>query len=412
MLVTGIIAEYNPFHNGHLYQLQKTKMLLPDSSCICIMSGNFTQRGEVALLDKWQRAALAVASGADLVLELPFVFAVRSAQDFAHGGIELLNRLHIASHLCFGAESNNITLLEKVAVVSNNSIVQDHLHTYMKAGLSYAAALTKSLHTIYDIPENILKQPNNILAIEYLKAIKNTGSALLPFLIQREVSHYNDERITSTLASARAIRNEIYTDIPDLALLQTVLPAPSAKTIINMLQNKLAFPSIEYLSSALLIKLRSTSYKELTHIFAINEGLEHSFITAALSSSSIKELISFIKTKRYPQSRIQRILLYILLCLTKDTVQKFDKSGPLYARVLAFNKNGRSLLYKLKKTSSIPIITKTSYSLTTHERARASGTLLQEMLAYDTYATDLYGMCFPFPKKAAYDFTTPPIYIK
>lgn len=412
MLVTGIIAEYNPFHNGHLYQLQKAKMILPDSFCICIMSGNFTQRGEVALLDKWQKAALAVASGADLVFELPFVFAVRSAQDFAYGGIELLNRLHIASHLCFGAENNDITLLEKIAAVSSNSTVQDHLHTYMKTGLSYAAALTKSLYTIYNIPEALLKQPNNILAIEYLKAIKNTRSALLPLPIQREAAHYNDEKIISALASARAIRKEIYADTPSLALLETVLPSPSAKVIVNIIQNKLPLPSIEYLSHALLIKLRSTSYEKLSHIFAINEGLEHSFITAALSSASIKELLSFIKTKRYPQSRIQRILLYILLCLTKDTIQKFDKSGPLYARVLAFNKNGCSLLHKLKKTSSIPIITKTSSFLNTHERAQTSITLLQEMLAYDTYATDLYSMCFAIPQKAARDFTTPPVYIK
>ena len=191
MKVTGIIAEYNPFHNGHLYQINKIKEQ-GDSLIIAVISGNFTQRGEAAIFDKWQRAESAVKSGCDIVLELPFAFACRSAQDFARGGVTLLNRLGIVNQLAFGAECADLSILQNIALQLDDKTFQEKLHAHIASGLSYAQAISAALDSDSEIAM-LIKQPNNILAIEYLRSLHLLNSDIRPLLIPRQGAGYHEE---------------------------------------------------------------------------------------------------------------------------------------------------------------------------------------------------------------------------
>jgi len=407
----GIIAEYNPFHNGHLHQITEAKKKSKLDYTICIMSGNFTQRGEPALFDKWTRAAMAVKSGVDLVIELPCVFTVRSAQDFARGGIRLLNSLNI-HQISFGSEHADLSLLEKVSAASLDPAITEELHTNLKSGQSYAVALSDALSKTHSIPKNILSQPNTILAVEYLNAIKifKTKQKALP--IERFFAPHHSGKISGNLASASAIRKELYNTSPDFSLIKQSVPLQSYQTIETLCQNSSALPSINLLSTSVLALLRKIKQPELKNITGISEGLEYKLIKAALQSRNLTELLTLTKSKRYPMSRLQRLILHCLLGTTKESIAAFDQSGPLYARVLAFNRKGREILYDLKTTASIPIITKTTDFLNSTKRSQSQLSLFESMLAIDTYATDLYALCFSPAQIGGLDFLTSPMYIK
>jgi len=225
MEAVGIIAEYNPFHNGHLHHLLEAKKKSQADASVCVISGNFTQRGETALLNKWKRAELAARCGADLVIELPFVFAVRSAQDFARGGVRLLSQLPAVKSLAFGSEHPDLTLLDKISTTSLSETTKKLLQDNLKTGQTYAAAMVSAVCRQTSIPETILKEPNTILAVEYLNAIKIFSSTLRPLPIKREISHYNDCSIAAPLASAKAIRSELASIVPDENLIRSAVPS-------------------------------------------------------------------------------------------------------------------------------------------------------------------------------------------
>ena len=209
MQAVGVIVEYNPFHNGHKWHLDAAKQLSGCPFVVGVMSGNFMQRGEPAIFDKFKRAEMAIYGGADLIIELPTVFAVRSAQYFATGGIRLLNSLGIISHICFGAEHADLTLLNKIAKSAEDAEVVKDLHIYLQSGNTYAAALGKALQKNYHTPPDIITSPNNILAAEYLRAIEKFAPQLIPLPVARQQSKYNDTAITAPFASATAIRHAL-----------------------------------------------------------------------------------------------------------------------------------------------------------------------------------------------------------
>ena len=209
MQVAGIIAEYNPFHHGHAYQIQTLRKRYPDIRIVAIMSGSFTQRGAPVLLDKWTRAAHAVTGGVDLVLELPFVFACRSAQDFARGGISLLSRLGIVSHLAFGMEAAELAPLVNAAARIDAEPVQRYLRKHMDEGHSYAGALTRALTTDAILSEEMLRAPNNILAIEYLRALRLLAPQIVPIGIRRRTAQHRDTHLHAGITSASSIRRII-----------------------------------------------------------------------------------------------------------------------------------------------------------------------------------------------------------
>jgi len=412
MQAIGLISEYNPFHNGHKYHLEEAKRISKNQSTICIMSGNFTQRGDVTITDKWSRAAMAVNAGVDLVIELPTVFAVRSAQHFATGSLRLLNALGVVKEVCFGAENAEYHLLNKIANASADTTVINLFHENLMAGKNYASAMSSAITSIYNIPTKILSSPNNILAIEYIKAINNYVLNISPLPINRIISNYHDTEISNTIASATAIRTHLQSPDCDISTLKSALPAYSYNILKTSLLTNKNFPCLNNLSSIILYRLRTMNSNELEQIIGISEGLENKLLNHSSQATSLENLLALTKTKRYPFSRLQRILIHLMLGTTKETISHFDKTGPLYARILAFNDQGRQIIKELKKTSSIPLISKTTNYLNSTKRNTAQLNDLEKMLAIDTYATDIYSLAHSPNHAGGLDFIHSPIYIK
>ena len=405
MNVVGIIAEYNPFHNGHRHQIEQIRQHCPGAFCLSVMSGHFTQRGEAAVLDKWQRGAAAVENGLDLVLELPFVFSVRSAQHFASGGVRLLGRLGVVHTLAFGAETTDMSLLNHLAEESLRPETQRQLRRFLGQGFSYAAALEAALPLPSDAPAELLRQPNTILALEYLKAIRRFSSSLTPLALPREGAAYHDTVIGASFPGARAVRTALCQGDSQWQKAVPLSLVPPLKE-----QQQRGLPKDEALFLPLLTRLLSSSPKDLRQIYGMNEGLENRFLTAARTAVSLSDLRQTIRSKRYPASRIQRMFLSLLLSLTASQMAHFDDAGPLYARVLAFNNRGRQLLHEIRRTSTIPLVTKAKSFLSAKAPQKKSEALLCEMLRLDTLAADLWGLTLSPRRPAGLDFMTSPVY--
>lgn len=428
MHVTGIITEYNPFHKGHRYQIDQIHKKHPGSAIVAGMSGSIVQRGQPALLDKWTRAELAVRGGCDLVLELPFVFACRSAQDFARGGVFLLSRLGIVDTLAFGAESSDLDAMQCVAASMDAPILQAALHKRIATGESYATALTALLIKQTAVPAQLLHQPNNILAIEYLRALHHDAPHIQPLLIPRNGADYHDTDIQAPNASASAIRALLEkaagtfqtanscTRIAELSLsdcqaLKEALPPASWQAICQLTAKDLPNPDRLLLPLQALF-LRS-GLPELKNIYGINEGLENRIASLIEGTASYRRLIQAVSTKRYPASRIARTLIWLLLGVHQNLIARMDKTGPLYARVLAAGSRGRSLLRTIKKAGTLPLITKTSSFLTTAQRRQGMNTLspLQQQLALDTLSTELRQLTIPAAAVPRNDFQQSPLFL-
>ena len=405
MNICGIIAEYNPFHNGHAYMIKKIRELYKDTVILCIMSGSFTQRGEVAILDKYIRAKTAVENGIDAVFELPFPYAVRSGEFFAKGAIKILNQLNIDT-LAFGCETNNPTLLKNIANIMDDNDIQNKIHNAVKNGASYAQALSLALSTNFD--ENIVTKPNNILAIEYLRALKQLNSKTTPIPIERKKANHNDNEINRDISSASAIRKELQQRNPNFGILKDNLPLQTFKQI--QCKDKLYFQ--EKLFKPLLTKILTSSFYDLQNIYNINEGLEHRIIKMAKISKTYEELIQNISSKRYSKSRISRILTYILMGFTKQMALKID-NAPLYARLLAFNSKGIKSLHNIKQKSQIPIIEKTSRFICENALYQDLNDLspLLTSLALDIRASNLQSLTRDAYEPINKDFITSPVYI-
>ena len=414
METVGVIAEYNPFHNGHLLQLREIRRLFPRADIIVAMSGSFTQRGTVAILDKWQRAEAAVRSGASLVLELPAVFSTRSAQYFASGGVRLFNRLGVVDCLAFGSECSSLARLQsmrkKIEAAENGG-----LKNRLRAGGSYASALTEAA-----APDDLMRQPNVILALEYLRALSQTGSQIEPLPLPRFSAGHHERALPAegkenSVASASAIRTAL-TDpsAKDGDTLAAALHAVPAAVKDMLLQaKKHCFNDSSLLFRPILSLILADESDGLRSVAGVSEGLEHRLRRAALSARSFEELIESVRSKRYPLARIRRLLLHLLLRLSADDAKIFDEQGPLYARVLAFNDDGRRLLRKIKKRAEIPAVAKTARFLPMRALESGSLTPAQKMLTFDLRATALASLTStPVGSPSANaDFIVSPIYI-
>lgn len=382
MKTVGIIAEYNPFHNGHCLQIQEIRRRFPGAGIIVAMSGSFTQRGTVAILDKWQRAEAAVRHGASLVLELPTVFSTRSAQYFAGGGVSLLDRLGAVDVIAFGSECENLKSLAHLADKIDANQQSIAMKNELQIGGSYAAAITEAA-----APDADIRQPNVILAVEYLRAIRRFHVNLSPMPLPRFSAGHHDSDIPSVgdcpIASASAIRAALARGNEHNAL--CAVP----KDVATMLSNAHAhgYADMEHLFRPLLAKLLNASPEYLRSILGVNEGIEHRIRRAALSARSYAEIIEAVHSKRYPLARIRRLLMHILFSLTKKTANRFDETGPLYARVLAFNDTGRRILRNIRGQTKIPVITKLSRFLPAQASDTGQLSPAQEMLVFDLKAT-------------------------
>lgn len=391
----GVVIEYNPFHNGHQWHLNEAKKQSGCLAVVGVMSGNFVQRGEPAIFDKWARAEMAVRGGVDLILELPTVFAVRSAQYFATGGIRLLHSLGIVSHVCFGAEHADLPLLKTIANATEDVTFDNSLHSYLKAGSTYAAAFGRALAECYQVSPDIIKSPNNILGIEYLRAMEKFAPQLIPVAVMRQQSQYNDTLLTAPFASATAIRHALLDKMCNNEEINSAIPLTTTNLMQNLLNDQRGPVTLSSLSNIILAQLRRASLEKLAKLPGVSEGLHYKIRECALQAGNVDQLLSLLKSKRYPYTRLQRILIHSLLETTQEQLAGFDQLGPLYGRVLAFNQQGRHLLKQMNEQSRIPIITKTTHFLTSKQRGSQELTPLQQMLAVDTIASDLHVLGMP-----------------
>lgn len=359
MSVLGIIAEYNPFHNGHLYHLQKARLISQASTTIVVMSGQFVQRGEPALISKWKRAEYALAHGADLVVELPTAYAIQSAELFAHGAISTLEQLQTSS-LVFGSESNDIALLEKVAALLTNESNEFRklIQKYLNDGNAYPRALALAINQNLPYADNLLYKANDILGIQYLSAIKRLNSKITAIPIKRILTEYTQKIVTNDrFASATAIRNSILYE-NNLDCLVTHIPANVYQSLADTL-HKNQINSWDNYFRTIQILLHSYSSEQLSEIHGMEEGLENRLKTAAQQATNFDQLLELCITKRYTNPRIKRTLLNLLLNLTKKQYEDMELyKGAQYVRVLGFNQNGQAYLNKIKKEISVPLITK------------------------------------------------------
>lgn len=413
MAVLGIVAEYNPFHNGHRHLIEEARKTADFSATVCVMSGNFVQRGEPALCHKWARARMALNCGADLIIELPFCFAARSAYYFGRAAVQLLSRTGVVTHIAFGSENGNIQALKKMAAILAHEPQQYKtiLKKNLSRGLSFPLARSKSLQEFTGNRdgelEKILLGPNNILAIEYLRVIEEENLPLIPLSIPRKGSRYHSTEL-STFSSATAIRNALINS-GKIEQIAAAMPAASLEILKEEIKLGRAPVLPDALEQAILFKLRSLNIQDLEDIYEISEGLEYRFKEAAISCGSLDELRKSIKSKRYSLTRINRTLLYSLFSLSKNQVALFDKHGPLYLHILGFSAKGQKILQKIKIKSQVKILNRGSDVREVYNEAGIS--ISGDMLALDVYAGDIYSLLFPEPeaRTGALDFTTSPV---
>lgn len=363
----GIIAEYNPFHNGHAYQIAKAKELSNAKYCVVAMSGDFVQRGAPAIYNKYIRTAMALSSGADLVLEIPSLFAVSSAEDFAFCGVSLLDKLGIISHLCFGSECGDIKPLSQISAVLAK---EPEPYTYilkkrLKLGFTYPEARQYafseylSLHggTINCKPEDLLGAPNNILGIEYCKALLKRSSDITPITLQRFGSGYHDLELDCGFASASAIRQALQLG-SEFRQIRSQVP----ENVYSMLTDSKPIFSNDFtaLLNTTLLRLSETGIC-FSDYLDVSEDLAARIHSAILNFSPFEERIQKLKTRQYTYTRISRSLIHIMLGIKKaDVALGYSLDYAPYARVLGFKKDSSSLLSQIKNLGDIPLITKTA----------------------------------------------------
>lgn len=365
MKVAAVIAEYNPFHNGHLYQLDTIRQTQNADIILVIMSGDFMQRGIPAIVNKYERCQMALANGADLVFELPVYFALGSAEYFAQGAVSLIDKLGVVDLLHFGSESGDISLLYEFAsmiAAHESNAYKAALNSYLKKGQSFPSARNSALSKLLSGQniKNLASAPNNILGIEYIKALIQRGSSIKPVTLARKGAGYScDALIPDSFASANAIRNALFHKQPANTL-KNHMPA----SVYAMLQKD--FLCINDFSEILLYKmLLAPNHKDaFADYYDIGKQLSHTLHNNLPEFTSFDDYVLLCKTKNLTYARICRGLMHILLDMTQENADalKHDTYSQ-YARLLGFTANGKQLLKSIKANASIPIITKPSSAL-------------------------------------------------
>ena len=397
MKTIGIICEYNPFHNGHAHQLHTLASEYPDALRICIMSGSFVQRGEPALFSKFDRARWAILGGADVVIELPTLYSLGSAQLFGTGAVRLIKALSIDT-LSFGSETTDLDQLIFTAKRMDCESTQNELRSYLKEGMSYGTAFRKALGS------EMFSTPNALLGLEYIRAGLKYHPTLEYIPIQRTSDHHN-HNFNQELPSGTALRQLITTANPlDMcSTLQSTIPTSILDDITHRITNDDYVDYNRYYNMIHMLSRRLTA-NELERFVDFTEGIEHLWLKAA-QQSSWKSAIEQIKSKRYTYARLQRMGAYLTLGITKDLINIAMQDGPQYARLLAFNDRGRQWL---RTEHDIPIIQKWAKAPT------QLNSLGKSMHHIDTLATDIQALCFHNEDKRIghTDYTYTPQYIK
>lgn len=394
MNVVGIIAEYNPFHNGHKYHIDKIKQTL-DAYVVVIMSSNFAQRGEPCIADKFCRSQVAVECGADLVLELPTPYSLSSAERFAFGAIDILNKLKVIDFLSFGVEADDISVLFDIVKLIKSNLFDKELMATLKSGCSFPKARHIALEKLAgsNVAQEIFK-PNNILAIEYIKCLEKLNSDIKILPIKRFGAEHNCEQtVNENISSALNLRN-ILKIKGSIDSWKNFVPE-KAFNIYRQSFNDLTMPALEiYGERAVLAKLRSLNAQEIRLVQDVSEGIENRILKSIQNSTSLNDLYNNIKTKRYTMSRVKRIIYNLFLEINLNYFEKEIE----YVRILASNKKGLEVISKIKAKTNILIDGKLIKLSKKNKNAK-------EIANIELYATNMYGLFCPKISSVNIDLT-------
>lgn len=379
MKILGITAEYNPFHNGHKYHIEKSKEITGADFVIAVMSGNFTQRGEAAVLDKWQRSHLAVENGVDLVLELPFVFACSGAENFAAGAVDILAGAG-ATHISFGTECENIDKLQTVLqeLEARSANINEVRSEFMSKGYSYARSNQYAVgQVIGSEAAELINTPNNILALEYLKRISMMKYDMKPVAVPRHGSGYMEKNERAGFAGATAVRSIIKSG--NKADAARYVPANVFETLLA--ESERAGDPEESAFRLIRADIVRSSADSLAEIYCMGEGLENKLKKEVIKAGSLQELISSVVSRRYTEAAIRRLMTYILL-----GIREYEPEKKIYGRLLAAGAKGKELIRIIKqRESAIPLITNINKE---NELCRQ----VHNTLKYDLLASDMYNI--------------------
>ena len=394
MKATGIVVEYNPFHNGHLHHLEQTKERAGTDLVIAVMSGQFLQRGEPAFADKWTRTEMALANGVDLIIELPYVYATAQASDFSKGALALLDALGCES-FCFGSEQGDIESFKRSyqLLKDNREQYEKRIHEAVQTGISYPKALNQAYISLTEGNAEFadLTQPNNILGFHYIEAAEKIGSSMKPLTIQRIGANYHDPvKAGWPIASATGIRKAFFegSSIEDL---RTYMPRPSLEALLKLD----AFGSWSQFYPLLRYTVLREQPENIRKFAEVTEGIEHLIYEAAKKAETFDEFIAQVKSKRYTRTRLQRMLTHIYTGFTWEQLRSFQEPG--YLRLLGMSELGKRYLREEKKNIALPIISR-------------AADLTDPMGMLDVHASTMYlmGIGAVNMKK---EYTTPPFYL-
>ena len=379
MKITGIVCEYNPLHNGHIYHMKKTREN-GATHLVAVMSGNYVQRGDIAVQDKFERAKLAVRSGIDLVVELPCVYSLSSAEFYARGAVHILNSLGCVDEISFGSEVGSVEELENAAEIIAGFRKDSELEELMRGGMSYPNAVNSLIYKKYGSKlgnriGDILSSPNNVLAVEYIKSLRASNSIIMPFTVHRKSVAHDSMQVLGNTASASFIRNcmeegmDFYGLVPDRVY----------ESYRKCMQNG-SRAAIKNLERLIIYKLRTSTAEQLRMVPDVGQGLENRILDCA-PCRSLEEVLQSIKTKRYTMARIKRILLNLLIGITKNDLDVL----PPYIRVLASSERGKDVLSYAKSKATLPVAPSLA-------RLAAHGGDAERFARLEAAASDIYAL--------------------
>ncbi|MCM3706166.1 MULTISPECIES: nucleotidyltransferase [Cytobacillus] len=362
MKATGVIVEYNPFHNGHAFHLEQAKNISGAETIIAVMSGNFLQRGEPALVSKWKRAEMALKAGADIIFELPYQFAVQQADIFASGAVSILDAAGCSS-LCFGSESGNMESFHQTLSFLGNhqTVYQEKLRVHLDAGVSYPKAASMAFLDLNPEDELVdLSKPNNILGFQYLNSARRINSSMQLFTVARKSAGYHDEQFSSeSIASATSIRKTLFSESGEIESIRQYVPETTYQGLLQYKREYGTFHQWEQYWPFLKFRLIHLQPELLRCIYEMEEGLEHRFLSAAVQAESFQQFMEKIKTKRYTWTRLQRACVHILTNTEKTEMPNKPLKAE-YLRLLGMSRNGRKYLNMHKSDLKLPLISRIS----------------------------------------------------
>ena len=390
----GLITEYNPFHNGHLYHLRQSLHVADAEVAVAVMSGHFLQRGVAALADKWVRTRMALAAGVDLVIELPLPWACSSAPDFARGAVQSLTLLGGIDSLCFGSESGELAPLRQCAdlLQQQDSLVAERTARLLRSGQNYPQARATVLAELTGMEEGaaFLAGPNNILGIEYLRALNQTGSAIKPLTIVRRGAGYHATDVCGDIASATGIRTRLAAAEP----VSQLLPADVAALLAETLARGQTFS--EQACFRLLLGKIFSAGEQLSRYWLVDDGIENRLQESADGAADLEELIQGSKARQLTRTRIQRMLVAILLGLEKETARQLLAAGPQYLHLLGVSSRGRRFLAGTRTRREVPLVQNFSRIFAQLKRRYDQGSaryeLAMQQLQLELTATRIYGL--------------------